>query len=124
MEFISFDIFCQSMETRFSHFLLNLSMLTFGIKVNKDLPNFPHIRVDTSVHSPTSTTYSSIRSSKRVTDEGMNTNLQNASVEQENDAHLNEIQNEETVLKEGGLFHPPEHYFFPKIRIGTRNRSC
>ena len=124
MEFISFDIFCQSMETRFSHFLLNLSMLTFGIKVNKDLPNFPHIRVDTSVHSLTSTTYSSIRSSKRVTDEGMNTNLQNASVEQENDAHLNEIQNEETVLKEGGLFHPPEHYFFPKIRIGTRNRSC
>ena len=55
---------------------------------------------------------------------GMNTNLQNASVEQENDAHLNEIQNEETVLKEGRLFHPPEHYFFPKIRIGTRNRSC
>ena len=41
MEFISFDIFCQSMETRFSHFLLNLSMLTFGIKVNKDLTKFP-----------------------------------------------------------------------------------
>ena len=99
-------------------------MLTFGIKVNKDLPNFRHIRVDTSVHSPTSTTYSSIMSSKRVTDEGTNTNLQNASVEQENDAHLNEIQNEEIVLKEGRLFHPPEHYFFPKIRIGTRNRSC
>ena len=40
---------------------------------------------------------------------GMNTNLQNASVEQENDAHLNEEQNEETVLKERALFHLPKH---------------
>ena len=41
--------------------------------------------------------------------EGMNTNVQNASVEQENDAHLNEEQNEETVPKESALFHPPKH---------------
>ena len=48
----------------------------------------------------------------------MNTNLQNARVEQENDPHLNEKQNEVTVLKEGELFHPPQHVF-PKTRIGT-----
>ena len=88
------------MEACFNHFLLNIFMLTFVIKVNKDLSYFPHIRVDTIVHSLTSTTYSSIMSSKRATDifkpkvsksnERMNTNLQNASVEQENDAHLNE----------------------------------
>ena len=34
MKFISFDIFCQSMEAHFTHFLLNFYMLTFGIKVN------------------------------------------------------------------------------------------
>ena len=79
-------------------------MLTFGIKVNKDLSYFPHIRVATIVHSVTSKTYSSIMSSERVTDlfklrvsksnnEGMNTNLQNISVEQEIDVHLNEKQN-------------------------------
>ena len=71
-------------------------MLIFCIKVNKDLPYFPHIRVDTIVHSLTSATSSSIMSSKRVTDffkpkvsksnEVMNTNLQNAGVKQENDA--------------------------------------
>ena len=49
----------------------------------------------------------------------MNTNLQNARVEQENDPHLNEKQNEVTVLKEGELFHSPQHYVFPKTRIGT-----
>ena len=73
-------------------------------------------------------------SSKRVTDffkpkvsksnEGVNTNLQNTSVEQENDPHLNEKENEETVLKEGELLHPPKHYIFPKTRIGARERSC
>ena len=52
-------------------------------------------------------------SSKRVTEffkpkvswssEGVNTNLQNASVEQENDPHLNEKENEETVLKKGNF---------------------
>ena len=73
-------------------------------------------------------------SSKRVTDflkskvskanEGVNTNHQNASVEQENNPHLNEKKNEETVLKEGELFHPPKHYIFPKTRIGARDQSC
>ena len=66
-------------------------------------------------------------SSERVTDlfrlrvsksnnEGINTNLQNTSVEHKNDVHLNEKQNEETVLKEGELF--------PKIRIRARDRLC
>ena len=110
-------------------------MLTFGIKVNKDLSYFPHIRVATIVHSLTSTTYSSVMSSERVTDlfklrvsksnnEGINTNLQNTNVEHKNDVHLNEKQNEETVLKEGELFHPPKDYVFPKIRIGARDRLC
>ena len=44
---------------------------------------------------------------------GVNTNLQKASVEQENDLYLNEKQNEETVLKEGKLFHSPKHCVFP-----------
>ena len=62
-------------------------------------------------------------SSKRVTDffqpkvskynERVNTNLQNVSMEQENDPRLNENQNEEAALKEGELFHPPKHYVFP-----------
>ena len=91
MKFISFDIFYQLMEARFTHFLLNLSMLTFGIKVNKAfLSYFPLMTVATIFHSLTSTTYSSNMSSKRVTDffkpkvskssEGVNTNLQNAIV--------------------------------------------
>ena len=92
------------------------------------------MRVATIFHSLTSTTYSSNMGSKRVTDffkpkvskssERVNTNLQNASVEQENDPHLNEKQNEETVLKEGELFHPPKHYIFPKTRIADQDRSC
>ena len=75
-----------------------------------------------------STTYSSNMSSKRVTDsfklkvskcsEEVNKNLQNARVEQENDPHFNEKQNEETVLKESGLFHSPKHHAFPKTRTG------
>ena len=68
------------------------------------------MRVDTIFHSLTSTTYSNNMSSKRVTDffkpkvskssEGVTTNLQNASVKQENDQHLNEKQNEESIIKE------------------------
>ena len=78
------------------------------------------MRVDTIVHSLISTTYSSNMSSKRVTaNEGVNTDLQNAS-----DPHLNKKQNEETVLKEGEFFHPPKHYVFPKTRIADRDRSC
>ena len=43
-------------------------------------------------------------------------------VEQENDPHLNEKQNEETVLKEGKLFHVPNHYIFPKKKnSGSRS---
>ena len=53
--------------------------------------------------------------------EGMSTNLQNASVEQENDSLLNEKQNEEIVLKEGKLLHPPKHEVFPKTGIGARD---
>ena len=78
---------------------------------------FPHMRVDTIFHSLTSTTYSSNMNSKRVinffnrkvskSSEEVNTNLQNAIMELENDQQLNEKQNEETVLKEGELFHPP-----------------
>ena len=119
MKFISFDIFYQSMEPCFTHFLLSFSMLTFGIKVNKRLLSyFPHKRVDTIVHSLSSTTYSSNMSSERVmgffkpkvsiSNEGVNTNLQKASVEQENDPHLNKKQIEEAILKEGELFHPPK----------------
>ena len=110
--------------------MLNLSMIIFGIKVNKAfLSYFPHMRVEAIFHSLTSTTYSSNMSFKRVTDffkpkvskssEGVNTNLQNASVEQENDPNLNEKQNVEIALKEGELFHPPKHYVFPKTRIGA-----
>ena len=83
----------------------------------KFISAFPHMRVDTIFHSLTSTTYSSNMNSKRVTDffsrkvskssEEVNTNLQNATVELENDQQLNEKQNEETVLKEGELFYPP-----------------
>ena len=108
-------------------------MLTFGIKVNEDLSYFPHT-FDTIVRSLTSTTYSSIMSSKGVTNffnpkvsksnEGINTNLQNVSVEEVNDKHLNEKQNEKTVLKEGELFYPPKHYVFLKIKIGAQDRSC
>ena len=89
------------------------------------------MRVDTIVRSLTSTIYSSNTSNKKVTDffkpkvskshEGMSTNLQNASVEQDNDSLLNEKQNEETVLKEGKLFHPPKHEAFPKTGIGARD---
>ena len=71
-------------------------MLIFCCRVNKDLIYFPLIRVDSILHSLTSATSSSIMSSKRVRDffkpkvsrsnEGMNTNLLNAGVEQENDA--------------------------------------
>ena len=43
-------------------------------------------------------------------------------MEQENDPHLNEKQNEETVFKEGKLFHVPNHYVFPKKRIVARDR--
>ena len=92
------------------------------------------MRVDTIVRSLTSTIYSSNTSNKKVTDffkpkvskshEGMSTNLQNASVEQDNDSLLNEKQNEETVLKEGKLFHPPKHEGFPKTGIGARDWLC
>ena len=107
-------------------------MLTFGIEVNENLSHFPHT-FDTIVRSLTSTTYSSIMSSKGVTNffnpkvsksnEGINTNLQDVSVEQVNDKHLNEKQNEKAVLKEGELFYPPKHYVFLKIKIGAQDRS-
>ena len=36
MIFIFVDLFYQSMEAHFTHFLLNLTILTFDIKINKD----------------------------------------------------------------------------------------
>lgn len=86
------------------------------------------MRVDTIFHALT-TIYSRNMSDKRVilsfqlnlskSVEGVNTNLQNASVEQRNDPRLNEKLNEETILKEIELFYPPKNYVFAKRRVGT-----
>ena len=132
MKFISFDIFCQSMEAHFTHFLLNLSMLTFGIKVNKAfLSYFPHMRVDTIFHSLTSTTYSSNMSGKRVTDffkpnvskssEGVNTNPQDASVEQENDPNLNEKQCRDCPQRRGNFPSTKTLHFSENKNRGLRS---
>ena len=86
------------------------------------------MRVDIIFHALT-TIYSRNMSDKKVilsfqlnlskSSEGVNTNLQNASVEQRNDPRLNEKLNEETILKEIEFFYPPKYYVFAKRRVGT-----